>query len=144
MLAVTNCINAHNTLACLRDAPFDVLNATFANLSFLPIVDGMLISEFNSIALANGNFVKVPLLIVTNTDEGKVLAGYGVKTTEEFRSYIENFGYTRTSNRETLDCLVEAHPFPVQTQPMGNQMIPSYLLPHMEPNFYARLDILAT
>lgn len=112
LLAAANCTDAHDTVACLRCAPFEVLNATFAKLPFLAVVDGTLIPEYNSIALAKGNFVKVPLLIGTNTDEGKLFAGYGVNTTAEFRTFIETATYLRTTNKETVDLLLDAYPYP--------------------------------
>lgn len=112
LLAATNCTDAHNTVACLRAAPFEVLNSTFAKLPFLAVVDGALIPEFNSIALAKGNFVKVPLLIGANTDEGKLFAGYGVNTTDEFKTFIETATYLRTTKKETVDLLLDAYPYP--------------------------------
>jgi carboxylesterase type B len=105
LLAATNCTDAHNTVACLRTAPFEVLNTTFAKLPFLAVVDGTLIPEYNSIALAKGNFVKVPLLIGANTDEGKLFAGYGVNSTAEFKTFIETATYLRTTNEQTVDLL---------------------------------------
>ncbi|PVH74427.1 putative extracellular lipase [Cadophora sp. DSE1049] len=82
----------------------------FSSLLFLPVVDGTLIPEYNSVALAKGNFVKVPLIIGTNTDEGKLFAGYGVNTTAEFRILLQNALYIRTSNNETLDAIIELYP----------------------------------
>ena len=112
LLAAANCTDALNTLACLRAAPFEALDTTFAKLSFLPVVDGTLIPEFNSVALSKGNFVKVPLLIGSNTDEGKLFAGYGVNTTAEFRTFIETAFYLRTTSTGTVDYLLEAYPYP--------------------------------
>ncbi|KAH9209483.1 putative extracellular lipase [Leptodontidium sp. 2 PMI_412] len=110
VLEATNCTKAHNSLACLRAAPFEILNTAFSSLLFLPVVDGTLIPEYNSVALAKGNFVKVPLIIGTNTDEGKLFAGYGVNTTTEFRTLLQNALYIRTSNNETLDAIIELYP----------------------------------
>lgn len=112
VLAAANCTGAHDTVACLRSTPFEILNATFAELPFLAAVDGGIIPEYNSVALAKGNFVKVPLLIGANTDEGKLFAGNGVNTTTEFRTFIETATYVRTTNNETVDLLMNAYPFP--------------------------------
>jgi carboxylesterase type B len=112
LLAATNCTDAHNTVACLRTAPFEVLNTTFAKLPFLAVVDGTLIPEYNSIALAKGNFVKVPLLIGANMDDGKLFAGYGVNSTAEFKTFIETATYLRTTNEQTVDLLLDAYPYP--------------------------------
>ncbi|PVH73308.1 putative extracellular lipase [Cadophora sp. DSE1049] len=101
ILTATNCTTSHDTLQCLREAPFDVLNTAFAAASFLPTIDGGLIPEYNSVALAKGNFVKVPLIIGSNTDEGKI---FTVPVTKRQR-ILEN-------NNETLDTLITLYPFP--------------------------------
>lgn len=64
-------------LACLRAAPFKILNTAFSLFLFLTIVDSALMPKYNSVALAEGNFVKVPLIIGINTNEGKLFASYG-------------------------------------------------------------------
>lgn len=110
VLTAVNCTDASNTLACLRATPFEDLNAIFAKSSFLPAVDGTIIPEYNSIALAKGNFIKVPLLIGTNTDEGKIFSGYGTNTTAETRAFMSSFSYINTKNNDTLDSLLELYP----------------------------------
>ncbi|KAL1311459.1 hypothetical protein AAFC00_004404 [Neodothiora populina] len=110
MLNATNCTTAIDSVACLRAAPFDVLNATIASLSFLPVVDGGLVPSYNSIALKKGNFVKVPLLIGTNTNEGTLFAGSGVNTSKEFRSFVQYAGYVGVNNNKTIDLVVDAYP----------------------------------
>ncbi|KAJ4347702.1 hypothetical protein N0V95_005200 [Ascochyta clinopodiicola] len=110
VLNATNCTNAHDRLQCLRAAPFSTINTTFTSLSFLPVIDGTLIPGYSSSSLANGRFVKVPLLIGANTDEGKIFSGMGVNTTSEFASYISQYSYTYTTNNETIRDLLEAYP----------------------------------
>ncbi|KAH8661828.1 putative extracellular lipase [Ilyonectria robusta] len=110
VLKAANCTDAHDTLQCLRAAPLEILNTTFAGLSFLPVIDGTLVPEYSSTALAKGRFVKVPLLIGTNTDEGKIFAGMGVNTTDEFAGYITQYPYIHTANNQTIRDLLEAYP----------------------------------
>ncbi|ROW05085.1 hypothetical protein VSDG_00587 [Cytospora chrysosperma] len=112
ILNATNCTNADDTLQCLRAAPFETLNTAFTGSLFLPVIDGTLVPEYTSTALANGRFVKVPLLIGANTDEGKIFAGLGVNTTEEFAGYISQQTYIHTSDNETVHDLLEAYPEP--------------------------------
>jgi carboxylesterase type B len=112
VLKATNCTNAHDTLQCLRAAPFETLNTAFTDLTFLPVIDGTLVPEYSSTALAKGRFVRVPLLIGANTDEGKAFAGMGVNTTDELGSYIMHFPYIHTTNNETIRGLLEAYPEP--------------------------------
>ncbi|KAH6714650.1 Alpha/Beta hydrolase protein, partial [Leptodontidium sp. MPI-SDFR-AT-0119] len=84
-----------------------------AAASFLPTIDGGLIPEYNFVALAKGNFVKVPLIIGSNTDEGKIFTVPGDETTEDFREVLQSpTSDIRTSNNETLDTLITLHPFP--------------------------------
>ncbi|KFG77662.1 putative extracellular lipase [Metarhizium anisopliae] len=112
VLKAINCTDASDTLKCLRAAPFDTLNTAFASLSFLPVIDGTLVPEYSSTALASGRFVKVPLLIGANTDEGKVFAGMGVNTTEETAGFIEKYPYVHTTTNATIRDLLEAYPEP--------------------------------
>ncbi|KAJ7263385.1 Alpha/Beta hydrolase protein [Mycena rebaudengoi] len=67
------------TMACLRNASTDTLatagSKTLMNLTsslypFGPIADGSYIQELPVDALSNGNFVHVPVLFGSNTDEG--------------------------------------------------------------------------
>lgn len=112
VLKSTNCTNAYDTLQCLRAAPFETLNTAFTGLSFLPVIDGTLVPEYTSTALAKGLFVKVPLLIGANTDEGKVFASMGINTTDGFSRYISQQSYVHTTNNETIHDLLEAYPEP--------------------------------
>ncbi|WZH47218.1 putative extracellular lipase [Fusarium acuminatum] len=112
VLKATNCTNTHDKLQCLRAAPFETLNTAFTDLSFLPVIDGTLVPEYTSTALANGRFVKVPLLIGANTDEGKIFAGRGVNTTDELGTSIMQYPYIHTANNETIRDLLEAYPEP--------------------------------
>lgn len=113
VLEATNCTGAHDTLQCLRAAPFEALDTAFGSLSFLPAIDGTLVPEYSSTALAKGRFVRVPLLIGANTDEGKIFASStAVNTTEELAGFISQFAYIHTTNNETVQDLLEAYPEP--------------------------------
>ncbi|KAL1303779.1 hypothetical protein AAFC00_007116 [Neodothiora populina] len=111
LLNATDCTNAVDPVSCLRAAPLDILNATMFKLDFLPIVDGGIIPTYNSVALKRGNFVKVPLLIGSNTDDGSLFAGFGTNTTEEFRAFVKSNGYVKVADNETVDLMVEAYPY---------------------------------
>jgi len=75
-VANTSCSLAIDTLECLRQVPFETLNALFnttlLNAAFDPVVDGDFIQRFASIQLKEGAFVKVPIIDGANTDEGKL------------------------------------------------------------------------
>ncbi|TVY52499.1 Lipase, partial [Lachnellula suecica] len=80
LLANTSCaptLNTSSSLSCLRSLPFAELNSALNNTAspsapypFVPVIDNDFISTYPSIQLSKGNFVRVPLLIGTNTDEG--------------------------------------------------------------------------
>jgi carboxylesterase type B len=71
------------SLSCLRSLPFSELNSAL-NIStsglgpFAPTIDNDFIATYPSNQLSAGNFVRVPFLIGTNTDEGTAFgSGYG-------------------------------------------------------------------
>jgi len=49
-----------------------------------PIVDGDFIERFGSIQLAEGAFLKVPIVDGTNSDEGISFGRTGINTTDQF------------------------------------------------------------
>ncbi|KAH7342187.1 Alpha/Beta hydrolase protein [Rhexocercosporidium sp. MPI-PUGE-AT-0058] len=84
------------TLSCLRALPFTKLNGAL-NIPrnrfifpFAPTIDGDFIATYPSVQLSQGNFVKVPLLIGANSDEGSSFgARYGApNTTAQFLSIL--------------------------------------------------------
>ncbi|OJJ52378.1 hypothetical protein ASPSYDRAFT_1169784 [Aspergillus sydowii CBS 593.65] len=77
VLNFTGCSGSSDPLACLRgvsSADFtSAINASGAR--FGPFYDGDFLQTYSSAQLSNGNFVKVPLLTGSNTDEGTGFAG---------------------------------------------------------------------
>ncbi|KAK3615626.1 hypothetical protein LTR56_026484 [Elasticomyces elasticus] len=87
LVNVTGCTTAIDTLDCLRHVPYEELNAALNGTelsSFSPVVDGDFIQRFASIQLAEGAFVKVPIIDGANTDEGTAFGPRGINTTEQF------------------------------------------------------------
>jgi carboxylesterase type B len=88
------CRAAEDTLQCLRDVPFETLNALFNGTDgspayrFSPAVDHDLIRERGSNQLGKHEFVKVPIIAGTNTDEGASFGPTGINTTEQFYRYL--------------------------------------------------------
>ncbi|KAI9049954.1 hypothetical protein LZ554_006101 [Drepanopeziza brunnea f. sp. 'monogermtubi'] len=113
VLNATNCTTSQDELGCLRAAPFELLDSIFSQLPFLPVVDGGLIPTYNSVALGKGNFVKVPLIIGTNTDEGKLFISPSINTTEDFRNVLQSPATSiYTTSPATVDTLVALYPYP--------------------------------
>jgi carboxylesterase type B len=94
------CSNATDTLACLRAAPFDTLNKAInvtTAYDFEPYPDGDIIHNSTSQQLLDGDFVKVPYLIGTNSDEGSQF-GTVVNTDEEFAAFVATTGADNATN----------------------------------------------
>jgi carboxylesterase type B len=88
LTTLTKCHNATDTLNCLRALPFSELN-TAVNTTALatiwaPQLDGDIIARYSSDQIADGDFVKVPIISGANSDEGTSFAPKGLNTTEEF------------------------------------------------------------
>lgn len=86
LVANASCQNATDTLDCLRHVPFQTLNNllnTTLSSRWQPIVDGDFIQRFGSIQLAEGAFVKVPIIDGANTDEGTAFGPKGINTTQD-------------------------------------------------------------
>ena len=87
------CGSSPDRLQCLREVPFETLNSTMnGTLSvtggFNPVLDGDFNQEYGSVQLERGEFVKVPIIVGTNSDEGASFSPYGINTTEEFRAAL--------------------------------------------------------
>ncbi|RMX97236.1 hypothetical protein D0868_10751 [Hortaea werneckii] len=85
---MTNCSTSIDTLQCLRNVPYEDLNAIFNTTEyqslFDPIVDGDFIARWTSIQLAEGAFVHVPIIDGANTGEGASFGQSGINTTQQF------------------------------------------------------------
>ena len=102
MPACADLIGSSASLSCLRDLPFDDLNQAlnytgYGPGNWVPVLDGDFIADYFSNQVANGEFVKVPVLIGTNTDEGagnfgqrRGPNGTGINTDEDMRYALKN------------------------------------------------------
>lgn len=94
LAAQVGCSNVVDSLQCLREVPFEKLNAALnttsgnSEFNFGPVIDGDIIREWGSLQLDKHEFVKVPILAGTNTDEGTAFGPTGINTTEEFYAYL--------------------------------------------------------
>jgi carboxylesterase type B len=65
------------------------MNGTLWNTGgFNPVIDGDFTQDYGSRALQNGKFVKVPLIVGANSDEGASFAPQGINTTEQFSAAL--------------------------------------------------------
>ena len=91
------CKGSSDTLACLRTVPTATLSAIFnssvtENISFTPAIDNDFLRSSGTTALRNGQFVKVPLLIGANHDEGTAFGKRDINTTDQFLDAIRSAG----------------------------------------------------
>jgi carboxylesterase type B len=65
------------------------MNGTLSSTGgFNPIIDGDFTQDYGSRALAKGRFVKVPIIVGANSDEGASFAPYGINTTQQFQAVL--------------------------------------------------------
>ncbi|KAI8936170.1 hypothetical protein NX059_006604 [Plenodomus lindquistii] len=123
VVSQVGCSTAVSKVECLRQVPFKTLNATMnGTLSttggFNPVIDGDLIQNYGSHQLSKGEFVKVPIIVGANSDEGASFSPYGINTTEQF---IANLA---TLPLAFQDKILEAYPDDLSTNfivALGNQ-----------------------
>lgn len=85
----TNCSHAPDTLSCLRTIPFPRLNSLLKRLGtyWQPIIDGDFLARWTSTQLAQGAFVRVPIIAGATTDEATQWIHPGLNTSADFRAY---------------------------------------------------------
>lgn len=135
LVAKVGCSDSTHTLQCLREVPFEQLNSVLngtngaSDYNFAPVVDGDLIKDWGSKQLDNGEFVKVPIISGTNTDEGTAFAPTGINTTEQFHDYLtDGFRSSLHLPDPAADRILELYPNdPSQGIPafLGDQRLPS-------------------
>ncbi|KAH7317097.1 carboxylesterase family protein [Stachybotrys elegans] len=92
-----------NGLDCLRTVPVDDLSAIFNSTlkAKIPglgqVVDGDLVTAPGDDLMREHKFVKVPLLMGTNFDEGAEYATQGINTDEQFLQLIANNGIDKVA-----------------------------------------------
>ncbi|OLN85767.1 Lipase 4-like protein 3 [Colletotrichum chlorophyti] len=105
----TNCTAAADTLECLRGLPAwdlsDVLNST-TSPSFNGMPDGDFLTAPRSQLINAGKFVRVPLLIGANTDEGTQFGAKGINTTAQWEANLRSGG----ANNVTIAVLSALYP----------------------------------
>uniref|UniRef100_A0A8H7KCN2 Carboxylic ester hydrolase n=1 Tax=Bionectria ochroleuca TaxID=29856 RepID=A0A8H7KCN2_BIOOC len=114
---------ASRSLSQHRAVPFETWQAAkTTSLIWNPMVDGELWSDFPSVLATEGKFLRIPVIIGTNSDEGCTFATRGINTEEEFvKSMLD---YRRYNIRPPMaKKLLELYPDDPASQP------PYYLNP---------------
>lgn len=111
--SAAGCAGSADTLACLRSAPFDKLNAAVnatPGYAFDPYEDGGLIQGSQYDQLNQGRFIKVPLLSGANTDEGSAFGPRGIDNDTAFAKYLAGTGGSKPLNQSTVSILEAVYP----------------------------------
>lgn len=107
LVSKVKCSDSADSLQCLREVPFKTLNSVLNGTdgsslyNFWPVVDGDLVQKPGSTQLSAKQFVKVPIIAGTNTDEGTAFGPVGINTTDEWYDYL-------TSKLATDFCSINA------------------------------------
>lgn len=112
IVKLAGCSSASDTLACLRTVPTDQLSAVFNSSGVTPsamvVIDGDILTESATTLTKTGKFVRAPLLIGTNFDEGTAFGIAGINTTEEFKqSLLSN---APSLPEEAINTIAELYP----------------------------------
>ncbi|GAA5824736.1 hypothetical protein JCM11251_005320 [Rhodosporidiobolus azoricus] len=104
----TGCAGSGNVLNCIRGLSLEEFNKTASAYSFSPVIDGGIIPSYPSDQWKSGSYVKVPLLLGANTDEGASFGTRGINTTSDLSADLHE-KYPEMTN-ESVDKLLEAYP----------------------------------
>ncbi|GAB1318454.1 Carboxylic ester hydrolase [Madurella fahalii] len=116
ILNATNCLDAEDSLDCLREAPLDLVfnasNSIRTRPTWWPTVDGDFIAKPPTLQLLAGEFPRdVSVLAGTNDDEGFTVANIyppATETEEELRQIIR--ALFPFASDKTLDLVLAAYP----------------------------------
>lgn len=93
VVANTSCNSTSDPVQCLRQVPFAKLNATLGALylahgNLSPVIDGDMVQTYGSVHLQRGEFLRVPLIVGANSDEGASLGPQGIDTVADFKATL--------------------------------------------------------
>ncbi|KAJ6014738.1 hypothetical protein N7540_009329 [Penicillium herquei] len=114
LVSKVNCSNTEDTLQCLREVPFQTLNS---------VLNGT-----EGIKLDKHEFVKVPILAGSNTDEGTAFGPTGINTTEQFYGYLTDGGLDFQTPSSIAEEILQLYPdIPSLGIPefLGDERVPS-------------------
>ncbi|USP73733.1 hypothetical protein yc1106_01007 [Curvularia clavata] len=106
---LAGCSNATSPLECMRSLPTEQLNAAINTTSpilnvsdFRPCLDYDFLQKPTSLQLDAGEFVHVPIIIGTTSDEGASFSPFPVNDTEDLRTFIRATGVPANLTEELL------------------------------------------
>lgn len=131
LLTRTNCTSASSPIQCLRKLPAaqlnNAINSTSATYNqtlaiWNPFKDDDFNADYGSKQLADGRFVKVPIIDGANSDEGSAFGVQGVNSTATFRAAIISAAQASGVSvpGELADELVKAYPDDLSVNVIAN------------------------
>jgi len=135
LVNATGCTDALDTLDCLRKVPVqdlqNLFNSTYSlSTGWNPIVDGDFIQRWASIQLAEGAFVKVPIIDGANTDEGTAFGPTPVYNEADFAAFITNTSLQNPLSANWVPEVLAAYPAdPSYFDPPISELPANYTFP---------------
>jgi carboxylesterase type B len=130
------CGNATDKLDCLRAINFTTLNnfinsTASASFAWKPIIDNDFIIGKTSLQLANGNFVKVPIISGANSDEGSAFGIKPMNTSTQWLNTLQRVPSPVTLTAEQAAQVLAVYP-PI-TNATTDLLVPANLPPSWTP-----------
>ncbi|KAH6691142.1 Alpha/Beta hydrolase protein [Leptodontidium sp. MPI-SDFR-AT-0119] len=112
----TNCWTSSNQLACLRGLSSDQLWKARVTTVWNPLIDGDFLTAYPSTLMAQGKFIRLPMLNGANSDEG---SNFGVSGLDNETAIFNNLLYYRSYAipPNTARRLLELYPNDPANQP---------------------------
>jgi carboxylesterase type B len=130
------CAGADDTLACLREAPYDkflaaansvpaILSYNSVALSYLPRPDGKALTKSPDVLVREGKYAAVPMIIGDQEDEGTLFALFqpNITTSSKLVSYLGDL-YFHRATKQQIEGLVDAYsPWIWEGSPFGSGIL---------------------
>ncbi|TFK34734.1 Alpha/Beta hydrolase protein [Crucibulum laeve] len=132
LVSQTGCSGSHDTLSCLRHAPYDSLKAAIdktpsydsyrsLDLVWMPRTDGDYLREDPDQLIRSGSVVNVPMVSGCVEDEGTVFSftALNITTSQQFKAWVKKY-FLRDVTDADLDKVLYLYPAdPSQGSPFG-------------------------
>ncbi|OWO98936.1 lipase (secreted protein) [Marssonina coronariae] len=116
LMRTANCSTATDQLACLRGISSEDLWKARVTTLWNPLVDGDILTAYPSTLMAQGKFIRLPILAGANTDEGSTFSAYDTDNdTSFFHSMFSYRSYAIAA--DTARRLMELYPNDMAAKP---------------------------
>lgn len=130
------CAGTGDTLACLREAPYDkflaaansvpaILSYNSVALSYLPRPDGKALTKSTDVLVREGKYAAVPMIIGDQEDEGTLFALFqpNITTSSKLVTYLGDLYFHRATKKQ-IEGLVDAYsPWIWEGSPFGSGIL---------------------